>query len=194
MSEETEEQTTATASESAEVGLQEHQPQMVPLAALQAVRREKQELQQQLKQKAADEDMSALVEKKDLHQNSAVTKREILEELYQEMNPAAVLEINKHLEKILEKKPWLAASVSSAQNRYSRAYEIVQDYRHLVEEKPVAKVDNNDAKRIVANANKPGNPAVAGKTAQSTGAEYLKSIQGTKEFRDYRNKLRQGGS
>ena len=54
-------------------------------------------------------------------------------------NPKAVQDINKYLDLILEKKPWLASSVREAVNRYARAAEIVEDYKHLVEEKPVAR-------------------------------------------------------
>jgi hypothetical protein len=32
----------------------------------------------------------------------------------------------------------------------------------------------------------------AGKSAQPTGAQYLKSIQGTKEFREYRQRVMRG--
>jgi hypothetical protein len=98
------------------------------------------------------------------------------------------------LKPILDKKPWLAASVDNALNRLARANEIIDDYMHLVE--PKAKVQtnqsSNDAKRIVQNAQKPGSPVAFAKSAQPTGVEYLKSIQGKKEFREYRQKLLQG--
>lgn len=140
-----------------------------------------------------EEDLSAIVEKKDLYQNTANTKREILETLYQDMNPKAVQEINKYLKPILDKKPWLASSVDTAQNRYARAYEIVQDYMHLVEEKPVAKQSSvTDGQRIIQNAQKPRSPTEVGKSARPEGMEYLKSIQGKKEFREYRQKVLRG--
>lgn len=210
-----EEQDAAAASEQATVESAETQQEqkMVPLAALEAERRKRQEIearaearehvyneylaraQQEKVEPAQEEDPSALVEKRTLQETTASTKREILETLYQDMNPQAVQEINKYLKPILEKKPWLASTVDTAQNRYARAYEIVQDYRHLVEEKPsvkVAAVSNNDGKRIVANANKPRSPVEIGKSAQPSGTEYLKSIQGKKEFREYRQKVLRG--
>ncbi len=140
-----------------------------------------------------DEDPQGLVERKDLYENTVNTKREILETLYQDMNPEAVQKINKYLKPILEKKPWLASSVDTAQNRYARAYEIVQDYIHLVEEKTMTKAPGNtDGRRIIENAQKPRSPSEVGKSARPEGVEYLKSIQGKKEFRDYRQKVLRG--
>lgn len=137
------------------------------------------------------EDPSSLVEKKDLQQSNALTKREILESVFQDSNPRAVQEINKYLKPILDKKPWLAASVDSALNRYARAHEIVQDYLHLVEDKPLMK-QSNDGRRIIENSQKPRSPVDIGKSARPEGTEYLKSIQGKKEFREYRQKVLRG--
>ncbi len=198
----------AAVSEHPEVESQdEHQEQkMVPLAALQAERRKRQDLEARAQayeeiirakdsrpqEPEEEEDPRAIVERKDLQENTAHTKRDILETLYQDMNPEAVQKINKYLKPILEKKPWLAASVDTAQNRYARAYEIVQDYIHLVEDKPLARAANNDGRRIIENAQKPRSPTEVGKSARPEGVEYLKSIQGKKEFRDYRQKVLRG--
>jgi hypothetical protein len=187
---------------------EENQEQkMVPLAALQAERKKRQELEaknqvyqdlMRTKEQAPvapqeEEDPNALVEKHVLKETTAHTKREILETLYQDMNPEAVQKINTYLGPILEKKPWLAASVDTAQNRYARAYEIVQDYLHLVEEKPKVKQSSNvDGQRIVQNAQKPRSPTEVGKSARPEGMEYLKSVQGKKEFREYRQKVLRG--
>lgn len=193
----------------------EGEQKMVPLSAMLATRKKLQEAESKAAQAEAkaqiyhehlmrtqqdkqsepeeEEDPKGLVEKHVLKQTTASTKREILEMLYQDMNPAAVQQINKYLKPILDKKPWLAASVDSAQNRYARAHEIVQDYLHLVEEKPVEKKPaTQDGHRIVQNAHKPRSPAEVGKSAQPGGMDYLKSIQGKKEFREYRQKLLQG--
>jgi hypothetical protein len=205
----TEQEPTAAVSEQPEVESQEenHEQKMVPLAALQAERRKRQDLEakaqlyQELirakeeKQSEPEEmeDPNALVEKQHLKETAAHTKRDILETLYQDMNPEAVQKINKYLGPILEKKPWLASSVDTAQNRYARAYEIVQDYLHLVEEKPVVRQSSNtDGQRIVQNAQKPRSPTEVGKSARPEGTEYLKSIQGKKEFREYRQKVLRG--
>jgi hypothetical protein len=186
---------------------------MVPLSAMLATRKKAQEAEERaLKAEAASqayqqyinklgspaekeeqEDPSALVERQHLAENTAHTKRDILETLYQDMNPEAVQKINKYLKPILEKKPWLAQSVDTAQNRYARAYEIVQDYLHLVEEKPQGKQSStSDGQRIIQNAQKPRSPTEVGKSARPEGMEYLKSIQGKKEFREYRQKVLRG--
>jgi hypothetical protein len=202
--EEQEDQTVAV-SEQVEVESQEHQeaPTMVPLAALQAERRKRQELETRNKvyeemmakktqEPEPEEDLEALVTKGTFKEEKALTKREILEQVYQDMNPEAVQKINTYLKPILDKKPWLAASVDNALNRIARASEIVDDYMHLLEEKPRQKSGAADAKRIVENAHKPRSPVEIGKSAQPSGTEYLKSIQGKKEFREYRQKVLRG--
>lgn len=193
---------------------QQEEQKMVPLAAMLATRKKAQDAEERAqkaeataeayreylmrnkpeeKEAQVEEDPTALVERKHLQESTALTKREILETLYQDMNPKAVQEINRYLKPILEKKPWLASSVDSAQNRYARAYEIVQDYIHLVEERPAGRLTvNSDGKRIIQNSQKPGSPADVGKSAKPQGVEYLKSIQGKKEFREYRQNLLQG--
>lgn len=206
-----EEQVEATVSEQAEIQPQDasQEPRMVPLAALEAERRKRQEAEaksqvyqeymmrakEEAKQPEPEQDPEALVERKVLQQETAMTKREILEQVYQDMNPEGVQRINKYLQPILEKKKWLAETIDNATNRYARAHEIVMDYMHLVEEKPAQKqisTATEDAKRIVQNAMKPGSPVNVGKSQNPGGAEYLKSIQGKREFREYRQKLLRG--
>lgn len=195
---------------------QEDEQKMVPLAAMLATRKKLQEAevraqkaeaasqayqeylmrtqQGQNAQSQEDEDPRAIVERQHLQEHVASSKRDILETLYQDMNPEAVQKINLYLKPILEKKPWLADSVNTAQNRYARAYEIVQDYLHLVEPKThdVRKSSNQDGRRIVENSQKPRSPVEIGKSARPEGMEYLKSIQGKKEFREYRQKVLRG--
>lgn len=181
---------------------QQEEQKMVPLAALQAERRKRQELETRTrvyeemmsrKPEAAEpeENPDDLLTKGSFKEEKAITKREILEQVYQDMNPEAVQKINKYLKPILDKKPWLAATLDNAVNRLSRANEIVDDYMHLVEDKPRPKAAV-EAKRIVENASKPRSPVEAGKSAQPSGTEYLKSIQGKKEFREYRQKVLRG--
>ena len=198
----------AAVSEQAEVSQQEStqdEPKMVPLAALQAERRKRQEFETRTKvyedllakknvptEEVEEEDPEALVTKSSFREEKALTKREILEQVYQDMNPEAVQKINTYLKPILDKKPWLAATLDNAVNRLARANEIVDDYLHLVAEKPKTKAAVADAQRIVDNANKPRSPVEVGKSAQPSGTEYLKSIQGKKEFREYRQKVLRG--
>lgn len=199
----------AAVSEQQEVEPQETQqdePKMVPLAALQAERRKRQEYetrnkvyedllaQKNAKQEVEEpDDPEALLTKAHFNEDKALTKREILESVWQDSHPEAVQKINTFLKPILDKKPWLAATLDTAVNRLSRANEIVDDYMHLVEDKPKPKSTAvADAKRIVENANKPRSPAEVGKSAQPSGTEYLKSIQGKAEFREYRQKVLRG--
>ena len=203
----------AAVSEQAEVSTQDtaqEEQKMVPLAAMMAEKKRRQEesriryelegrnkvLEEMLAQKnqpqEEEEDPEALLTKSSFNQEKAMTKREILEQVYQDMNPGAVQKINQYLKPILDKKPWLAASLDSALNRLARANEIVEDYMHLVEEKPKPKSTESDARRIVENSQKPRSPVEVGKSAQPTGTEYLKSIQGKKEFREYRQKVLRG--
>lgn len=185
----------------------QEEPKMVPLAALQAERKKRQEYETrskvyedllaqknaQVQEKEEDEDPEALVTKSSFQEEKALTKREILEQVYQDMNPGNVQKINTYLKPILDKKPWLAATIDSAQNRLARANEIVDDYMHLLEDKPKVKTNAvSDAQRMVQNSQKPGSPTTVGKSAQPTGTEYLKSIQGKKEFREYRQKVLRG--
>ncbi len=189
------------------------QVRQVPLEALEAERRKRQDIEAQnrllqdyvnrLQQPAAEEkvtkseDDEDLVNKRDLKQfrdkltgeEFATMKREIAEETFKEVNPEAIRQINTHLKEILERKPWLAKSIEDSSNRYARAYEIVQDYSPALMAK---KSQSNDAQRIIENSKKPGSPVSVGKTPNLSGADYLKSIAGTKEFAEYRKKMLQG--
>lgn len=206
MTEEEQEGIAPAVSEQTNVESQEttqEEQKMVPLAALQAERRKRQDLEARAKvyeelmskkpqEAEEEEDSEALLTKGSFREEKALTKREILEQVYQDMNPAAVQEINLYLKPILDKKPWLAASVDSALNRLARAKEIVDDYKHLLDTKPKTTGAVTDAKRMVENSQKPRSPVEVGKSAQPSGTEYLKSIQGKKEFREYRQKLLSG--
>lgn len=188
----------------------EQTPQQVPLEALQAERKKRQELESNFhaykelvkrldEQKAQakqepEEDEEELVSRRDLKafQQNLTTeqffalKREIAEETFKESNPQAIKEINTSLKQILEQKPWLADTIEKATNRYARAYEIVQDYQPLVGAKNAQK---KEAQKVIDNAKKPGSPAATAKPSQLTGADYMKSIAGTNDFREYRKKL-----
>jgi hypothetical protein len=187
---------------------QPNEPKMVPLSALEAERRKRQDseakaqLYQDYLMRAKEgreedntpkQDPNELVEVHKLDSTIAKNKREILEAMYQDLYPEKVRDIDKYLRLILEKKPWLSDSIDSAVNRWSRSAEIVEDYRHLVEPKKDAR-GVSDAQRIVQNSRKPGSPVEVGKSAQPRGVEYLKSIQGKKEFREYRQKVLQGST
>jgi len=187
----------------------EKSSRMVPLEALEAERKRRQDAEANFrlrdemlrryeesnkKQEENPEDEEELVsrgELKKFHERLtkdelAVLKREIAEETYKDTKPEAIKLINTHLKEILEKKPWLADSIQSASNRYARAYEIVNDYMPQVVAKKSA---STDAKKMIENAKKPGSPVATGKSQQLSGSDYLKSIAGTKEFKEYRKQL-----
>lgn len=188
-------------------------PRTVPLEALEAERRKRQDLEAQnralqelmTKSKAPekvdeDEDEDEFITKaemkKRLEKVTFAQKREMLEEAFCDSRPEAVDLINSHLEHIIKRKPWLAQTIDSAPNRYARAYEIVQDYMPKDEKvAPSSKFarPKDEAKKIVENSQKPGNPATIAKAANSSNMDYLKSIQGKPEFREYRKKMLAGG-
>ena len=208
--------------EQQEVGAEETQVEVrsepvrtVPLEALEAERRKRQDLEAQnralqdlmVKSKAPqrveeseDEDADEFITKAEMKERlKTVTftqKREVLEEAFCDSKPEAVELINTHLEQIIKRKPWLAQTIESAPNRYARAYEIVQDYMPKDEKvAPASKFSRPqaEAKKIVENSQKPGNPATIAKAANGSNMDYLKSIQGKPEFRDYRRKMLTGG-
>lgn len=185
-------------------------PRTVPLEALEAERRKRQDLEAQnralqelmTKSKAPekveeqDDDDDEFITKAEMKERlKKVTfsqKREILEEAFCDSKPEAVELINTYIGPIIKRKPWLAQTIESAPNRYARAYEIVQDYMPKDEKSaPASKFSRPqaEAKKIVENAQKPGNPATIAKAANSSNMDYLKSIQGKPEFREYRRKM-----
>jgi hypothetical protein len=181
--------------------------QTVPLTAYTAERKKRQETEKQnqllsdyvnqLKEgsESPEEDPEDWVTNSKFDQRQSQTKQEIMEEVYLQMNTDALPKINKYLDKIIEKKPWLADSVKNAPNRYARAYEIIQDYEHVLDSgrsRGRSDTAKQDAARIAENAKKPKSPVAVGKSVNMSNAEYLKSIAGTKDFRDYRQKVRRG--
>ena len=191
---------------------QQEQPpaRVVPLEALEAERRKRQDLEAQnralqelmvkskpTKDDVVDEDEEDFITvaemKKRLKDVTFTQKREILEEAFVDSKPEAIELIDKHLDDILKRKPWLAQTIDSAPNRYARAYEIVQDYMPKTASASRFLTPQAEAKRLVENAQKPGNPATISKASQSSNLDYLKSIQGKPEFRDYRRKMLGGG-
>lgn len=94
--------------------------------------------------------------------------------------------LEEQLKPILRKKPYLAAAIDSAENRYSRAMEIINDYTP----NNAGNEDNSDSrKRIEENANQPGNPGSMAKSGNPNRMENLRNMS-RKQFSDYRAKLR----
>lgn len=90
--------------------------------------------------------------------------------------------LEEKLEPILRKKPYLAQAIQSAENRYARALEIIDDYTP----KSAA---NDTRKRLEENSQKPGNPAGVAKSGNMNKVEALKNMS-RKEFSEYRAKMR----
>ncbi len=175
----------------------------VPLEALEAERRKRQELELQIrsmqeKPLEADEDdeefMTKAEFKRRLKEATFGNKREVLEESFCTAHPEAIEQINKHLETIIKRKPWLAQTIDSAPNRYARAYEIIQDYMPKDQTTSADKFRSPkaEAKKIIENSQKPGSPTTIAKSAQNSNADYLRSIAGKPEFREYRRKMMAG--
>lgn len=186
---------------------QKSPPRHVPLEALEAERRKRQELeyqvmmmqQSQQAQKNEEEDDDEWVSKAELKKRiteaTQSSKREVLEQAFCDANPSAIEQINIHLEEIIKRKPWLAKVIDESPNRFARAYEIVQDYAPVQQTKPSNQKysdPKNDAAKAIQNSQKPGNPSTIAKTPNVSGADYLKSIAGTPEFREYRKKMLSG--
>lgn len=163
---------------------------MVPLSALQAERKKRQQYEawiaEQQKKAEQPEDDDEWLSRGDYRTEKTLTKREILEEMYCDSHPERIEEINTYLEQIVQRKPWLGDSVATASNRYARAWEIVQDYKNLITGQQKR---SSDAKKMVENAKKPGSPAAISKTGSGTQADFLMSMRGKKEFREYRKEL-----
>ena len=184
----------------------QEEPRMVPLSALEAERRKRQDVEAQnrllqeqafrpqanLPEEDPEEDAEELLNRGQFKQEHIIAKREIREEVFKDMNPKAIEQIKQYLNPILEKKPWLADSIKGSDNRYARAYEIVEDYKHLIEPKQSNYKTDKDGTKIVQNANKPGSPVQNAKASPTSNMAYLKSIQGTAEFRNYRQKAIRG--
>ena len=168
----------------------------VPLAALKAERKKRQEaeyqaqwMQKQLEdaqrisqQKPVEDDGDDLLTKADYSKMTqaqlAEFKRQTLEESFLSQNPDLVDAIETDLPEILKKKPWLAHAINNSSNRYQTAYEVIKDYKPKGE---------NVKRKIAANSEKPGSPATVGKSGQ-VSKDYTKMSQD--EFREYRRSLR----
>lgn len=90
--------------------------------------------------------------------------------------------LEKKLGPILQKKPWLAQGIQTAENRYERALEIIEDYSPKQDQK----VDDNK-KRIEQNSSKPGSPAGVAKSNNIQTVNKFKNMS-RKEFSEYRAK------
>lgn len=198
-----------------ETQVAEQAERQVPLSALEAERQKRQErdeenrylrelaMQQkaqlesflQQKQPVQDDSDEDLVNKREFKQfqerftkeELVKIKRDLSEEAFKDANPEAMRQIEMHLKQIIDRKPWLAQSIEQAPNRYSRAYEIVQDYAPAITAK---QTKAEEAKLIVENSKKPGSPVSVGKPSNLSQGDYMKSLRGKKEWGEARRAIR----
>lgn len=173
----------------------EPEEKQVPLKALQAERKKRQEAEyqsrwlqeqlqtsQQTQSQSASDDGDELMTKADysrMTQNQlAQLKRQTLEEAFLSDHPDVVDLVETELPEILKKKPWLAHAIDNSTNRYKTAYEVIQDYKPKTE---------NVRKRLAENQEKPGNAS-----SVSKGGEISKdfSKMSNEEFKQYRQSIR----
>lgn len=169
---------------------------MVPLEALEAERRKRQDaeykaqwerqqmeaaLQQQKQQPEEDEDEYTQQLKKYVDNGIATATKNTIESVYVQEHPDVIERVQAELEPILQRKPWLTSVIQQAPNRWARAMEIIEDYAPKKEEPTQSK--------RVENANKPGHPAQMAKTRNLSKLESLNKMN-RKEFSEYRASLR----
>lgn len=170
---------------------------MVPLKALEEERRKRQELeyqaqwmQQQLQNsqnvmqtaqaqpESDDEDEYG----RELMQRMEHRFRQKQEQKFLQKNPECLDRIQKELAPILQKKPWLAAAINAAENRYEAAMEVINDY--------APKRENDTTKRMVDNAEKPRSPAQGAVKGGSVSRLEMMSKMSPGEFGQWRDQLR----
>lgn len=175
----------------------------VPLSALEAERRKRQEAEQQAQwlyqqmnaaqaqyktqQPSQDDDEDEYTKeiKDSLRREVRQEFKSYAEQQYLSQHPEATQALQEHLPRILEQKPWLTEVIKNAPNRYARAMEIINDYA------PRSAPTPESRRRIEENAQKPGSPQGVGKTSQLSKLEMISKMS-PEEFRDYRKRVRSG--
>jgi hypothetical protein len=182
----------------------EQQTEMVPVSALQAIRREKQQLQEQMKlmqdhvsliqanqhnaakadkmPELSDDDVLTVGEAKKYIGNMQKSYQDSVEELriqqkYQDYNEV----VGKYLPDVITKNPALKATLQNDPNRYELAYFLAKNSDVYRDEHKKAK-KNSDAQRIVENGQKAGSLSSVGSTASKGYTGNYKSMSDD-EFR-----------
>lgn len=184
----------------------------VPLSALEAERRKRQDLEaqakvyeqyinqaQQQKEPEQEDDTEDLISKGDalkmVNQYMTKTKQEFLEESFCSSNPGAVQKIEEQLPNLIKNKPWIKDVISNASNRWQRAWELVNDFTPKEQDvlaQNVSVQKKQDAQRIIENSKKPGSPSIGGKSVTMSKVDYMRSIRGTPEWDRYKEDLIRG--
>jgi len=187
----------------------EHQSEMVPVTALQAERRERQQLQEQMKmlqdhmtlmqsnQKEpekvnemdglTDDDVLTVGEAKKflgkIQQNYQTSVEELrVQQKYSDYNEV----VSKYLPEVVSKNPALKTTLQSDPNRYELAYYLARNSDSFRTENKQVK-QSTEAKKLVENAQKAGNLSSIGSTAPKSQISAFKDMSDT-DFMKMANK------
>lgn len=178
----------------------EQQPEMIPVAALQAERRERQQLQEQNKMlqdhmalmqsnqqtQAApkqdeyaglsDDDVLTVGEAKkflgSMEQKNQATIAELrVQQKYADYNDV----VTKYLPEVVSKNPSLAATLQSDPNKYELAYYLAKNSDSYRSTKHETK-KSSDAQRIVENGQRAGNLSAVGSTSPQSVVSNIKNM------------------
>lgn len=173
------------------------QEERVPLSALQAERKQRQELQQNLKimqdhlelvkanqpkppeddfGNLQDDDVLTVGEAKKQIQQIKQDYRLSVEELKMQQTYSDYQEVVKnYLPDVLKEDPELRAEIENAKNPYKLAYRLARRSERYLSEKTQTK-KNETATRILENASKPGSLSAVGSTAPKSQMGNWKSM------------------
>lgn len=170
---------------------QEPQEKNVPLSALEAERRKRQEAelraewyqqqQQQQPEPQDDEDEYTKSLKNYANQVSRQQLQQHLEKDYLRKNPECLSRIQNELKDVLQERPWLAPGIQNAENRYEAAMDLINAY--------APRRADDTQKRIEENSKKPSHPQGIGKSSQMSKAEMISNMS-SNDFHAYRKQMR----
>lgn len=180
---------------------QSKEKRQVPLDALEAERRKRQEAEYQAKwyaqqiaqlqsqgtqkqKKEPEEDEYTRQIKEEIRRDLHIETQSRLEARYLADHPEVADAIQSKLAPILQKKPHLSYAIQHAENRYAEAMDIISKY---------SPQPANDAvkKQIEKSKTMPGSPASTGKPGGISKSEMLdRMVKNKREFSQYRAKLR----
>ncbi len=191
---------------------QQTEEQQVPLSALQAERRERQQLQENLKlmqdhmsllqannQKVqeppsefsgmSDNDVLTVGEAKKFMQQFTRQQELAVEELKMSQSHKDYDEVvRKYLPEVLKQDPELKDVIMNAPNPYKAAYHLAKRSDSYLKEQST-QTRSPEAKQAVQNLNRPGNLSAMGSTASSSQATIWKNMS-DKEFAEHANRNR----
>lgn len=188
-----------TLNESQENEAQQEAERTVPLSALEAERKKRQEIERkayeaeyraQLIEQQMQKSQSPPQDDEDEYTKSLKSwtqselqkvKRDAAEELYIQQNPDIVSRLQNELPDLYAKRPWLKNAVLSAENRVLAAAQLLDDYA------PRNAVANETKKKISENQMKPKSPQGVGKTGQFSKADMIAKMSSS-EFQEFRKK------